>query len=497
MSDYVNLQPLSTDKNEILYTYNDTIRSTNRKSDKVTTVTELDYQPRCFKEIDDLIVSGGVISSVNNNNSMTNLTRSMNTFGDGDSGVGATWRGLFSVYNRATQEKKTIRLGSYINNNALIKKTSNGQYASYVCNNDMNLYNTDINSSSVTVNSYINLGFPLNHAALSDDGKNLVVVGDSSNIILLHPNEHGSSTLRDDNIINTSNDFNSSNTYDSGFSTSFDSSGLHFATCFQDGVCFIYDIRNVGDGPIKKIYSTRRHSSNGAFRCVKYSGGTDDLLLISEHVGRVHVLDTRDFNNHQVIMLPVNNNPRSRQSSVVSLSNAMSGTFNNSRAPSAANINPKVYTPKILEYNDILNYEGNLSSLNTLENTFHANYNTNYNTRNFNNYNLLSAVEDDHTNSDEAIADDIEDDCDGSTEIEDPMDEEVATISTSHRSSMGSTTTAATMATDFDYADNEISGIDWYEDNQGSHLVIGCDNGLINWDIDSWGRRSFPSVKLL
>lgn len=473
------MQPLSLDKNKIIYTYNDTIRSTSRQSDKVDTVTKLDFHPRCFKEVDDLIVSGGVISTVNNNsNSMTNLNRSFSNLGDGNTGAGPAWRGLLSLYNRNTQESQTIKLGSYINNNVSINKNSNGQYTSYVCNNDMNLYNTDINNTSITVKDAVNLDFPLNHSALSDDKKNLVVVGDSSNIVLLHPDEFGSSTLHRDNIIETP--------CDSGFSTSFDSSGLQFATCFQDGTCLIYDLRNVSKGPIKHVYSTRRHSSNGAFRCVKYSRGTDDLLVISEHVGRVHVIDSRDFNNHQVIMLPVNENPRSRQTSSASLSNIM----NQSRTSSVAdNANLNIYNPKILEYNDILNYEGNLAAASTFENTFGSSYNTNYNSRNFNNYNLLSAIDD----CDEQ-EDDVED-VDGDEELtseEELIDEEVATL---HRSSVGSSS-ATTMASEFDYADNEISGLDWYEDREGSHIVIGCDKGLINWDIDSWGRRSFPSFKL-
>lgn len=414
---------------------------------------------------------------------MTNLNRSFSNLGDGNTGAGPSWRGLFSLFNKNTQESQTIKLGSYINNNVSINKRSNGQYTSYVCNNDMNLYNTDINNTSITVKDSVNLDFPLNHSALSDDGKNLVVVGDSSNIVLLHPDQYGASTLRRDNIIETP--------CDSGFSTSFDSSGLQFATCFQDGTCLIYDLRNISGGPMKQIYSTRRHSSNGAFRCVKFSRGTDDLLVLSEHVGRVHVIDTRDLNNHQVIMLPVNDNPRSRQTSSASLSNIM----NQSRSASAIdNVNPNIYNPKILEYNDILNYEGNLAAVNTFENTFGSAYNTNYNSRNFNNFNLLSAIEDEDEDVEED--DDIEDaDTEGGSS-DDQIDEEVSTLGGLHRSSVGSNASATTMASEFDYADNEISGLDWYEDRFGSHIVIGCDKGLINWDIDSWGRRSFPSFRL-
>ena len=53
-----------------------------------------------------------------------------------------------------------------------------------------------------------------------------------------------------------------------------------------------------------EISSTRPHSHNGAFRVCRFSYGLDDLLFISEHQGRVHVVDTRNYVNHQVIVIP-------------------------------------------------------------------------------------------------------------------------------------------------------------------------------------------------
>ena len=41
--------------------------------------------------------------------------------------------------------------------------------------------------------------------------------------------------------------------------------------------------------------------------------------------------------------------------------------------------------------------------------------------------------------------------------------------------------------------ENNISGIDWVEDENGSALVIGTDYGIMKWNINSWARRSFSS----
>lgn len=344
-----------------------------------------------------------------------------------------------------------------------LSKVSNSEYSSFVCNNDMSLYNAAINNSQIVIKSSINLDSPLNHSALSDDQKTLVVVGDCSNIFVLHPDQMRDGSLRQDNIIETP--------CDSGFSTSFDSSGIHFATCFQDGTTLIYDVRNLGQGPLKEIYSTRKNASNGAFRCVKYSRGTDDLLIISEHVGRVHVVDTRDFNNHQVIMLPVNSLPtRSNQPSSTSLNNL---SFTNS----LSNDNKSnVFIPRVLDYNDVLNYEGNLVHTRTRS----YNHRNSFGSRSSNNFNLLAAL------AEETIIEEAMEDDSG----EEGSESENHELLSNHRRSTTSIT-----GSEFDYSDNEISGVDWYENDAGSHIIIGCEKGLVNWDIDSWSRRSFPSYQ--
>lgn len=172
---------------------------------------------------------------------------------------------------------------------------------------------------------YADLKFPLNNASLSHDGQTMVVSGDSNkfavynqneltNQFSLHYDNHpswGSSVNRvrriprfalPDESEYIENIYEAPNS-DHGFYNCFSENDLQFATVFQNGTCAIYDIRNMAT-PMAEISSTRPHSHNGAFRVCRFSYGLDDLLFISEHQGRVHVVDTRNYVNHQVIVIP-------------------------------------------------------------------------------------------------------------------------------------------------------------------------------------------------
>ncbi|KAH3679132.1 hypothetical protein WICPIJ_008740 [Wickerhamomyces pijperi] len=501
--------------NEILYTHENTIRSTNKTNNKVTQIHNFDFHPRCFNVADSNIISGGVVSSL----AISSHTFTPNLMEDRGFQSQDSPKGLLGLYNRETDESLTVKLGSFINNHVSISKTPTGSYQSYVCNNDMHLYSTAIRNTSISLTGSLNLNFPLNHSALSEDSKTLIVVGDSQNIYLLHPEQDTqSSRLARDNVIETN--------CDSGFSTSFDSSGVHFATCFQDGSCLIYDLRNYSNGPLHKISSTRKNTSNGAFRCVKYSQGTDDLLFISEHIGRVHMVDTRDFTNHQVIMLPVN-----------TIQSKHPGAYHSNVA-----VDPEsnIFKPAVLTFDEVVGFEDSsrnpgvspldmsddgpfgFAYLNSFSHQSHS--------RNTSNFNVLSSL----TSTIEE--DEYEDENSGgygdvfSNDLEDTqqlLEQLKATASRKNsmksrressihkkNQSLSSVESGANLmsnnngehlthartnsfGSEYDYADNEISGIDWYEDTTGSHLIVGCDNGLIDWTIDSWSRRSFPSYQIL
>lgn len=245
--------------------------------------------PRCLKQLDGIVVTGGI------NNSF-----------DPDTNPIGLHKGSFSVFNAQTSATENIQIGEFITNSVSINKlasSGSSHYRSYICNNDKFLYQFDITPSRVVQSANpVYLKVALNHSTLSNDNSTLITVGDSPKIFISHPQE---GTPKEDSGTGSSGkNFSIIQTAgDCGFSTSFLSNGFQFVSCFQDGLALIYDLRNLSN-PLHTIHSTRPKTQPGAFRVVKTSNYSDDLICLSEHQGRVHLIDSRNFNNHSVLLLP-------------------------------------------------------------------------------------------------------------------------------------------------------------------------------------------------
>lgn len=318
-------------------------------------LVEFNFKPRCFTELNGLTACGGLIGS-DDKGFPTNWNRLSHEKNGSNSPIPAPaqpvsiastgvlmdnsnysnssiWKGILSLYNENMDLSLTLILGQFINNCVTLSQNSTNNYDIYTCNNDSHIYHCNISNRDVQLlRRYSDLKFPLNNAALSHNGKTMVVSGDTNKFALYRKEELTDLfTLNYDPSLNWDSTYGSSNeTYavkrrtrfnvpcssekldsniyttrkgDHGFYNCFSENDLHFATLFQNGVCLIYDIRNL-EHPLAEITSTRPHSHNGSFRVCRFSYGLDDLLFISEHQGRVHVVDTRNFDNHQVIMIP-------------------------------------------------------------------------------------------------------------------------------------------------------------------------------------------------
>ncbi|KAK6453721.1 uncharacterized protein RJT20DRAFT_122613 [Scheffersomyces xylosifermentans] len=288
--------------NTIYYTKNDTIQHLDLASYTSGTHLKLNYYPRCYNHTNNgVVVTGGLLTSSSKLFSMNLENLSMN------SNIGTPRRiskGLFSFYNPNLDVTKTVRLGEMINNDVTVYQSSTNSYNSYICNNDSNLYCVDINTNdSIRVVNKINceINTCLNNVVKNPTtDKMLTVTGDSSSIFLIDP------TSSSPNIRTIKSG------HESGFGISYHSNGHLFSTVFQDGTCLLYDLRNISDSkPLIEIRSTRPGHQSGAFRVCKFSPENDmnDLLIISEHVGRVHLIDLRNLNydnvdDHQVMVVP-------------------------------------------------------------------------------------------------------------------------------------------------------------------------------------------------
>ncbi len=281
--------PSSQNPNAVYYPTDTIVHSLDLETAKTSLVCEYNFAPKCITELSGNIAAGGLIDN--------SCSSALPTLIPPSSPTPANERGLFSIYNSHTQQSNSIRVGSLINNSISLYKPTNSDslYRSILCNNDRNLYFLDIAESHISKSHKIKLDCSLNNVELSPDQKTLICCGDSQNLHIIHGDFQ--SKVSSDHKLKT----NAS----SGFSTTFHPSGVLFATAFQDGKVLLYDLRSL-KSPLKTFYSTRCDQQNGAIRCAKFIQGSEDFLAYTEHMGRVHIVDTRNFSDHQVISYPSN-----------------------------------------------------------------------------------------------------------------------------------------------------------------------------------------------
>ncbi|CEP61389.1 Gid11p LALA0_S03e01772g [Lachancea lanzarotensis] len=558
-------------------------------------LVEFDFKSRCFQERNGLLVSGGLMGAEDNGNwgqffrntSSTPSRSAGQTFAGsgvepirlGSSSVlsdhntysnSETWKGLLSLYNEESGTCLTYRLGQYINNCVLLHPRTTQQYDLFACNNDAHLYQCDVSNRGIELTKrYSDLKFSLNNAALSHDGKTLITSGDSSKFAIYHQNEltgffslrydsqpqWGSSFIRNKRIPRYAMPDRSGfvdNIYevpggDHGFYTSFSENDMLFATVFQNGTCWVYDARKM-ESPMAEINSTRKYTQNGAFRVCKFSEGMDDLLFVSEHHGRVHVIDTRNFMNHQVIMIPDSTTASKgdREPLLPSRRSSLPAQLSDPHTTFASSIPVKELQPQLVPYPKAMNSTSNCSDtgsvnedivepenvgrrsrrsssfrvrrFSTSSNTPHVSLESidpsilesrylapNY--RAVDNYNYIgedTRVGSNNGNTNPVTADQnndvfLENDVevvDAYSDTSDPLFQSLTSRSRPHASRASPTAPRYSRGSDLSANSNDennISGIDWMEDEEGSSLVIGTDYGIIKWKINSWARRSFPS----
>lgn len=309
-----DLLKFNQSNNQVYYTKDDAIYSCDLDSFNVNEYIKFNYYPRCFDHVDDYIVTGGLLTTsskmfslnlqnltYDSPNATTNTSGSINYYNNNtinslsSASIRRVSKGLFSFYNPELKQLNTVKVGEMINNDVTLYKSSNNHFQSYICNNDTFLYCLDINQSEFKCLNKINCepNTSLNNVVKNPQSeKILTATGDSSLIFLIDP------TMG--KVVKTID-----SKQDSGFTCAYHSSGMVFNTVHQNGVSLIYDLRMMKD--VVQIHSTRPGHQSGAFRAAKFSNDLNDLLIISEHVGRVHIIDLRKLNNvddHQVIVLP-------------------------------------------------------------------------------------------------------------------------------------------------------------------------------------------------
>jgi WD40 repeat protein len=191
-------------------------------------------------------------------------------------------------------EKYLFRLaqttvGGSINNALSISKLVGGESTRiYICNNDETIKVYSLPDLQRITN--INLPTAVNYASVSPDGTKLVAVGDSPQVFIYEIGSSGS--YQRIATLNGSNE--------ASFSCAWNQSSDKFAVASQDGFVSIWDVRS--SEKLVRLGAKQNPQVKGACRSVKFtSSGSIDLLMYSEHVSYINVVDARSFNERQVI----------------------------------------------------------------------------------------------------------------------------------------------------------------------------------------------------
>ncbi|KAG0257053.1 hypothetical protein BG011_004193 [Mortierella polycephala] len=136
----------------------------------------------------------------------------------------------------------------------------------------------------------IQLPTAVNYASVSPDGRKMVAVGDSNQVFLFE--------------ISVAAGYQKIGTYtattEASFSCAWNQTSDKFAVASQDGYVSVWDIRH--SDKLCKLGSKQQPDVKGATRCVKFSSsGSIDLLVYSEHMSYVNLVDARTFNERQVV----------------------------------------------------------------------------------------------------------------------------------------------------------------------------------------------------
>ena len=301
-----NLLKYDASSNVVYYTTNDSINKLDMLLFVLSSYVNLHYNPRCYSHAPNgVVVTGGLLVNSSKLYLMNIDILLLPELPQPTQNRQKLSKGLFLFYNPDLDVAKTVRLGEKINNDVAVFQSSNSNYTAYVCNNDSNLYCMDIsNNDDFRVVNSINceVNTCLNNVVRSPtNDKLLAVTGDSQSIFLLDP------TALNPNVRTIASG------HEAGFGIAYHPSGNLLSAAFQDGTCLVYDLRNISENkPLIEVKLTRCGHLLGAFRACKFLPAYDmsDMLIILEHVGRVHLVDLRhlDYSNvddHQVVVVPL------------------------------------------------------------------------------------------------------------------------------------------------------------------------------------------------
>eukprot|EP01080_Neovahlkampfia_damariscottae_P004300 gene4300-7656_t len=244
----------STNDGEVFCLFQNNISTYNFKYQKTKSICSLDFQPVSFAVSGNYLAAGGQECQ------------------------------LF-VQDLSTQKIiQNAYTGSSINNGCLISEKEIDSKL-FVSNNDCKIRIFSL----PTMDSIheLDVEVPVNYTCISSDSRFLCAASDSNYLSIFD----GRNSYKQ---ITKLKDFK-----DGCFSCCFDPTDTYLAATSQDGSTSIFDVRTMKK--LKKFQS-KQNQLKGSCRAVKFSKTAGiDLMVFAEHCSYFHVIDTRNFNDEQII----------------------------------------------------------------------------------------------------------------------------------------------------------------------------------------------------
>ncbi|KAF9388709.1 cleavage and polyadenylation specificity factor subunit 2 [Podila verticillata] len=252
-----------TSSDEFIYVHQNSVNGFNTRSKVVTPLMkDLNFHPTSLTASCGYLAAGGQRSQL--------MVRQMNS----------NWFALTSV-------------GGSINNALCISEHLGGTRL-LISNNDNTIKVYSLPGLQRLTS--IHLPTAVNYTSVSPDGRKMVAVGDSTEVYVYDISVAGGyKNIATYNV-----------TTEASFSCAWNQSSDKFAVASQDGFVSVWDIRH--SERLCKLGSKQQPQVKGATRCVKFSSsGSIDLLVYSEHVSYVNLVDARTFNERQVVRVAPTN----------------------------------------------------------------------------------------------------------------------------------------------------------------------------------------------
>ncbi|KAI8064662.1 WD40-repeat-containing domain protein [Gongronella butleri] len=198
-------------------------------------------------------------------------------------------RGLAMVHKEdGTWQSGVFQTGSVMNN-AICLWMARDEVRAFVCNNDQSIH--VYNVPSMAPISVFRAPSAVNHIAVTSDGTQMLATSDTGVAYVYDIHTMTISVKIQSRLVSD----------ESCVGCAWNDAGSMFAVTSQNGQVNVYDGQS--HTMLCQLSSTEASATRRAARCIMFCRGPLDLLVYSEHVSQINIVDTRTFDQRQIMRL--------------------------------------------------------------------------------------------------------------------------------------------------------------------------------------------------